>query len=176
METSVTNQHVPLERYKENLTKIINHPRITAHKPQIILVTPPPLDEIKSTPRSLGNGHKAALRHFAVSASYSEVVRQVAKENPGVALVDLWQVFMDKAAEMASPGDYTPGGPLLGSPENGKQGGLDVLLPDGLHMGGQGYQIFYDALLPHIGKEWKGLGEEDRTGWAIPDWRDLCGL
>ncbi|KAM0436889.1 hypothetical protein ACHAPT_002602 [Fusarium lateritium] len=176
LETAVTNQHVPLERYKENLTKIVNHPRITAHKPQIILVTPPPLDEIKSTPRSLANGHKAALRKFAVSASYSEVVRQVAKENPGTVLVDLWQAFMDKAAEMSSPGDYTPGGPLLGSPENGKQGGLDVLLPDGLHMGGEGYRIFYEALLPHIGKEWKGLSDDNRTGFVIPDWRELCGI
>ncbi|KAF4993012.1 hypothetical protein FDECE_13543 [Fusarium decemcellulare] len=175
LDNAVTNQHVPLDRYKENLIKIINHPRITAHKPKILLVTPPPLDEIKSTPRSLSNGHKEALRKFAVSASYSEVVREVAREHPNTILIDLWQAFMDKAAEMA-PGDYTPGGPLLGSPENGKPGGLDILLHDGLHMGGEGYRVFYETLRPHIGKEWKGLADDDRTGFVIPDWRELCGL
>ncbi|KAF4981638.1 hypothetical protein FZEAL_2607 [Fusarium zealandicum] len=173
LENSVTNQHVPLDRYKENLIKIINHPNISAHKPQILLVTPPPLDEIKATPRNLENGHLEPIRTTTVSASYSEVVRQVARENPGVVLIDLWQVFMDKADSM-EPGNYTPGGPLLGSFDNGKQGGLDVLLHDGLHMGGEGYRVFYDALRPHIGKEWKDLADGDRTGFVVPDWQELC--
>ncbi|CAJ0553742.1 Ff.00g122540.m01.CDS01 [Fusarium sp. VM40] len=170
-----TKQHVPIDRYKTNLTKIVNHPHIAAHKPQILLVTPPPLDEIKSTPRSIENGHKGAVRTSTVTAAYAEVARQVARENPEVVLVDLWQAQMDKAVSLA-PGDYTPEGPFLGDPENGKQGGLDDLLHDGLHMSGLGYQVFYETLKPLIGKEWHGLPDDDRRGFAIPDWRELLEL
>ncbi|KIL84160.1 hypothetical protein FAVG1_12588 [Fusarium avenaceum] len=170
-----TKQHVPIDRYKTNLTKIVNHPHITAHKPQILLVTPPPLDEIKSTPRSIENGHKGAVRTFTITAAYAEVARQVARENPEVVLVDLWQAQMDKAVSL-TPGDYTPGGPFLGDPENGKQGGLDDLLHDGLHMSGLGYQVFYETLKPLIGKEWHGLPDDDRRGFVIPDWRELLEL
>ncbi|KAF5026065.1 hypothetical protein F66182_1857 [Fusarium sp. NRRL 66182] len=175
LEDAITKQHVPIDRYKQNLTKIINHPNIAAHKPQILLVTPPPLDEIKTTPSSIANGHKGAIRTSAVSASYSEVARQVARENPGVVLVDLWKAQMDEAISL-SPGDYTAGGPWLGSPENGKQGGLDALLHDGLHMSGAGYQVFYETIRPLIGKEWQGLADDDRQGFVIPDWRELLEL
>ncbi|KAH7162453.1 SGNH hydrolase-type esterase domain-containing protein [Dactylonectria estremocensis] len=175
IELPTTSQHVPIHQYKENLTKIINHPRITAHKPKILLVAPPPLDQIKVTVRNVAEGHSQATRTSAISASYSEVAREVAKENPGVVLIDLWKAIMDKAIKMAAPGDYTPGGPWLGSPESGKQGGLDELLPDGLHMSGKAYEVFYDTIVPHIGQEWQALEDDDRAGYLLPDWRDLCG-
>lgn len=164
---AATSQHVPIETYKENLSKIINHPHIQAHSPKILLVTPPPVDEIKLQEVDVAYGHPAAIRSSAISASYSEKAREVARENPGVVLIDLWQAIMGEAISM-SPEDYQPGGPWLGSPENGKQGGLDKLLPDGLHMGGQGYRVFFDEIKAHIGQNIK---PDDRTDYIIPDWR-----
>lgn len=79
---------------------------------------------------------------------------------------------MDKAIEM-SPGDYQPGGPNLGTPENGKRGALKELMPDGLHMSGQAYRIFYNLVIPHIGQEWSGLPDTDKSGYILPDWRSL---
>ncbi len=38
-------QHVPLEQYRENLIRIITDPRVKAHNPKIIVMTPPPIDE-----------------------------------------------------------------------------------------------------------------------------------
>lgn len=39
-------QHVPLEKYKDNLREIATHPCILAHEGiRLILVTPPPVDE-----------------------------------------------------------------------------------------------------------------------------------
>jgi lysophospholipase L1-like esterase len=38
--SSPTRQHVPIEKYRENLQAIINHPSVTAHSPTILLVTP----------------------------------------------------------------------------------------------------------------------------------------
>lgn len=164
---ATTSQHVPIETYKENLGKIINHPLIRAHNPKILLVTPPPVDEIKLQVVDVAYGHPAAIRSSAISASYSEKAREVARENPGVVLIDLWQAIMGEAISM-SPEDYQPGGPWLGSPENGKQGGLDKLLPDGLHMGGLGYRVFFDEIKAHIGQDIK---PDDRTDYIIPDWR-----
>lgn len=167
-----TSQHVPIDQYKENLIKIITHPYIQAHQPKILLVTPPPVDEIKLSQLDVQGGHPEATRRVTVTAAYAEKAREVAREHPGVELIDLWQALMDKAISMA-PGDYQPGGPWLGSPENGKQGGLDALLPDGLHMSGAAYSVFYETVLPHIGQEWAQLPEGDRTGYLFPDWRVL---
>ncbi|KAI5465611.1 SGNH hydrolase-type esterase domain-containing protein [Mariannaea sp. PMI_226] len=174
LDLPTTSQHVPIEVYKENMTKIVNHPRITAHKPKILLVTPPPIDQFKVTVLNMANGHSQAVRTSANSAAYSEVARQVARENPGVVSIDLQKALLDKAIEM-SPGDYQPGGPPLGSPENGKSGALNELLPDGLHMGGLAYKVFFDILVPHIGQEWQNLADDDFTGYVYPHWKELTG-
>ena len=168
-----TSQHVPIDQYKENLTKIVTHPNVLAHKPKILLVTPPPMDQIKVTKLDKEEGHISAIRTFDISASYSEKAREVARENPSVILVDLWQAIMDKAIAMA-PNDYQAGGPWLGSPENGKQGGLHQLLPDGLHMSGDAYRVLYEQVKPHIGQEWLSL--PDRSGYLFPDWRVMNPL
>ena len=160
-----TSQHVPIDEFKENITKIVTHPIFTAHKPKILLVTPPPLDQIRVTQRDLENGHPEAQRHSAISAAYSEKVREVAREVPGVVLVDLWQAVMDEAVAM-TPG-FVAGGPVLGSPECGQQGGLAELLPDGLHMSGQAYKVFYRAIEPHI-ETW-----EELDGFVFPGWMVL---
>ncbi|UKZ88296.1 uncharacterized protein TrAFT101_004058 [Trichoderma asperellum] len=166
---ATTSQHVPIETYKENLHKIINHPRIRAHNPKILLVTPPPVDELKLQVVDVAYGHPSAVRSSAMSASYADKAREVARENPGVVLIDLWQAIMGEAISM-SPEDYQPGGPWLGSPENGKQGGLDKLLPDGLHMGGLGYRVFFDEVKAHIGQD---INPDDRTDYIVPDWRTV---
>ncbi|UKZ51938.1 hypothetical protein TrVGV298_005705 [Trichoderma virens] len=120
-----TSQHVPIETYKENLSKIINDARIRAHNPKILLVTPPPADEIKLKGLDIAQGHASAIRRSAVTASYAEKAREVARENPGVILVDLWQAIMGEAISMA-PGDYQPG---------------------------EGYKVFFDEIKAHIGQD-----------------------
>lgn len=168
-----TRHHVPIEQYKENVTKILNHPRIKEDNPKILLVTPPPVDEFKHAKIDSNKGLPATTRTSAISASYAEKAREVARENPGVVLIDLWQAIMDKAIEMAEPGDYQPGGPWLGCPENGKAGGLTTLLPDGLHMNGEAYRVFFDTIRPHIGKEWEGLPLD--AGLVYPHWSAING-
>lgn len=167
-----TAQHVPLEEYKENLNKIVNFPAIQAHKPKILMVTPPPVDQIKIAGLDKSWGHEGPTRTSAITASYAEKAREVARENEGVILIDLWQAIMDKAIAMA-PGDYQPGGPWLGSLECGKQGGLDTLLPDGLHMNGEAYKVFHDIVIPHVGQQWVGLADDDKRDYVFPDWREL---
>ncbi|KXH69275.1 GDSL-like Lipase/Acylhydrolase [Colletotrichum salicis] len=166
-----TTQHVPLEDYKQNLIKIVTHPNITAHNPKILLVTPPPIDEIRITKLDLAWGHPKPTRTAKISAGYTQAARDVAAEVPGVVSIDLWQALMDHA--VAKTPDFKAGGPLLGTPELGEQGGLADLLPDGLHLSGEAYRVFYKTVLPHIGQEYVGLPDDDRTDYVFPDWRDL---
>ncbi|KAJ4304414.1 hypothetical protein N0V88_002027 [Collariella sp. IMI 366227] len=168
-------QHVPIDRYKENLDRIINHPIITAHKPKIFLVTPPPLDEIRVTFLDRANGHPRAVRQTKNSAAYSETVRQVAAENPGVTLIDLQKALMDKAIEMTHGFDPAKGA-VLGDPESGVRGYLEQLLPDGLHLSPEAYRIFYELVRPHLGSEWAGTPDVERVGYVYPDWRDAPWL
>lgn len=170
-----TSQHIPIDQYKQNLIKIINHPSIKAQNPKILLVTPPPLNEIKLKQVDMRCGHSRATRSSATTASYAEKAREVARENPGVVLVDLWQALMDKAISM-TPQDYTKGGPWLGSPENGKQGGLETLLPDGLHMNCEAYKVLYEQLKCRIGEEWDPQDRTNKTGYVFPDWTVLNPL
>ncbi|KOS17848.1 GDSL esterase/lipase [Escovopsis weberi] len=163
------HQFVPIEQYKKNLGAIINHPHIAVHKPTILLVTPPPVDEVKLTRIDTAEGHASATRTADRTAKYAETAREVAQENPQVVLVDLWQAVMAKAIEM-TPGGHPSDGPLLGSLESGKQGGLDVLLPDGLHMGSIAYKVFWDQVVPHFGGE---RDPEDKSGYHLPEWRSL---
>ena len=169
---SGTTQHVAIDEYKRNLVTIITHPHIQAHNPTVLLVTPPPVDEIKLTKVNKEEGWPEVLRKSAISAAYSEKAREVARETPGVILIDLWKAIMDKAIEMA-PGDFQSGGPWLGTFDNGKQGGLDHLLPDGLHLGGDAYRVFCETLRPYIGKDYDALTDDDRKEFLFPDWRDL---
>jgi lysophospholipase L1-like esterase len=176
MPLPTNQQHVPLAKFKENLTKIITHPNITAHKPKIFLVTPPPLDEIHITKLDLAYGHPAATRQAKVSASYSEAVRQVAAENPGVTLVDLWKALMDAAISQTPGFDAKKTTANLGDPECGVRGHLEYLLPDGLHMSAEAYRIFYNIVRPHVGSEWAGTADEDLAGYVLPGWREAPWL
>lgn len=169
LKRSVNNQHVPLARFKENLTRIISHPNIKAHDPKIFLVTPPPLDQMRMEAVDLAGGYSGVSRLAKTNAAYSQAVRDIAAEQPGVTLIDLWKAIMDTAVAK-TPG-YDSKGPALGDPEGGVRGYLEHLLPDGLHMSAEAYQIFYDIVRPHLGSEWAGTPEEDKVGYLWPDWR-----
>ncbi|KAI1074689.1 SGNH hydrolase [Whalleya microplaca] len=156
-------QGVPVDQYKDNLTKIITHEHVKAHHPKILLVTPPPIDEIRMTELDLAAGHPQVTRQAAISAAYSETARKVAAENPGVVLIDLQKAIMDEA--IATTTDFDASKPPLGYP-GGKRGALAQLLPDGLHMSGSAYKILFEIVKPHIGPFSDGTT-------VFPAWRVL---
>lgn len=159
------NQHVDLDAFTANLRNIITHPHITGHKPHVVLVTPPPLDEIRFAKEDLEKGKPYVTRHAKISASYAEAVRKVAGEVDGVVLVDLWKAVMDVAVANTPGFDASSG--LLGDPSSGQSGYLEELLPDGLHMNGKAYKIFFDAIAPHIPENPSPTNED----YIFPDWR-----
>lgn len=171
LELDTTSQHVDEEEYRSNLKKIITHPNITAHRPKILLVTPPPIDELR-TEECNKPVHRRTCREAAVSAKYSEIARQVAADVAGTTLVDLQKALMDEAVSL-TPGLDSNGrdenGLPLGYP-GGKRGALEHLLPDGLHMSGRAYQVFFKTVQPHIGP-FPYEGPSSDEGYVFPAWR-----
>ncbi|KAH8673721.1 SGNH hydrolase-type esterase domain-containing protein [Xylariales sp. PMI_506] len=165
-------QGIPLDEYAANLKKIITHDNVVRHKPQVLLITPPPLDETRiwEFTDEQPDGSRKLTRTAANSAAYSEAARRVAAEVPGTLLVDLQKGLMDKALALTpdlSEKDYDENGkPLLGYLK-GRRGGLGELLPDGLHMSATAYRVLYDLVKPHLGPF---IG----TPYVFPDWKDLA--
>ncbi|KAK1660048.1 SGNH hydrolase-type esterase domain-containing protein [Colletotrichum godetiae] len=159
------SQQVPLEQYKQNLRDILTHPTIRAHNPKILLVSPPPLDEIRMLERDLEKGHGQASRSAAVSKTYSDAALSIAAEVPGVVPIDLHEAVMRRAESMTigSSRSSLP----LGHP-GGERGGLEVLIPDGLHLGGEGYRVLFELVKPHIGPF-----DQSREDYRYPDWKIL---
>ncbi|KAL5598868.1 hypothetical protein BROUX41_003811 [Berkeleyomyces rouxiae] len=169
-----TKQHVPIDVYRQNLKAIVGHANVRAHNPTVILVTPPPVDEMRTEVVDVADGHPCSVRRATTSAAYSQVVREVASEMPGVFLVDLWKGIMDKALEMMGDAD-TAGLAIgaengwLGDPRCGRRGGLEVLLPDGLHMNGDAYRVLFGLLKSHLPEPDEGRGD-----YVYPPWRALA--
>lgn len=166
---------MPLDQYKTNLRRILTHPHVTAHHgAKVLLVTPPPLDEIRTTELDTPK-YGGTLRRTARSAAYSQAAREVAASVPGTVLVDLQRALLE-VAEKETPGWAEVGAgagagagsgerPALGSVESGQRGYLETLLPDGLHLSGEGYRVFWELVQGEI-----EVGEET-VGYAHPEWR-----
>ncbi|KAL0778806.1 hypothetical protein CaCOL14_005064 [Colletotrichum acutatum] len=159
------SQQIPLDQYKQNLKAILTHPTIRAHSPKILLANPPPLDEIRMLERDLEKGHGQASRSAAVSKTYSDAALAVASEVPGVVPIDLYGAVMRRAEQMTI--GFSLSSLPLGSP-GGERGGLEVLVPDGLHLGGEGYRVLFELVKPHIGPF-----DESREDYRHPDWKIL---
>ncbi|KAF3770531.1 SGNH hydrolase [Cryphonectria parasitica EP155] len=161
----VENQGLPLDQYKTNLHRIITHPNITAHKPKVLLITPPPLDEIRTTELDTPKyGH--TLRETARSASYSQAARDVAASVPGTVLLDLQKALIDRAT--ASTPGWDVSQPPLGSLEGARRGYLEQLLPDGLHLSGEAYRVLWGLVEAEIEPRFPNEGPE---GYVFAEWK-----
>lgn len=160
---------MPLEEYKANLRRILTHPHITAHQDcQVLVVTPPPLDEIRTTELDTPKyGH--TLRLTARSREYSQAARDVAASVPGARVVDLQRALLDVSAAKTPGWDEARDAPL-GSIEGGKRGYLERLLPDGLHLSGEAYRIFFGLVEKEI-----ATGQEAEL-YVHPEWRQAPWL
>lgn len=114
---------MPLDEYKKNLVKILTHPAVQAHKPRLILIIPPPVEERRLEMRVKSQGYPKLNRFNDCTKIYSEAAHEVGKEL-GVAVCDLWSAFVARAGW--NTGEPLPG--QMGLPENEA---LKELLHDG---------------------------------------------
>ncbi|KAI0781316.1 SGNH hydrolase [Trametes elegans] len=134
-------QHVPLERYKANLSKLIRalrSPESPHYSPdtRILLLTPPPVDAARWAECLAGfNGTDVQPpdRSLEATRQYAEGAREVGVQE-GVAIVDVWTKVWDAAGR------------------NEKK--LGPFFSDGLHLSSKGYTIVYDALVAAIAENY----------------------
>jgi lysophospholipase L1-like esterase len=118
-------QHVPLDRFKENLRKMIQmvkSPQSDYYSPwtKVILLTPPPVNtHTRAADLASRNPPLALDRLFETTKAYAEAVQEVGIEQ-GVTVVDVWESLWNATADEASLNQY---------------------LPDGLHLNGAGYEV-----------------------------------
>lgn len=177
---------MPLEQYKKNLALLVGHPRVAAHGAKVIVVTPPPLDEIRRAEMDAAQ-HGRAVREQARSATYSQAAREVAAElgaaaakkkeageaKGSVVCVDLAKALMDHA--VANTPGWDASQPPLGSSAaaGGRRGYLENLLPDGLHMSGEAYRVLWRLIEAEIEPRFPN---ENTEGYVWPGWREAPWL
>jgi hypothetical protein len=116
------NQCVDLSTFEKNLYKIVQHPRIVEHKPTIVFITPPPIDERRQYAIDQVKGFPRRRTAWNTKM-YADVVRKVASELK-CPVVDIWSKFMEIAG-------WQPGQPLEGSEDMPPNVALNELLSDG---------------------------------------------
>lgn len=84
---------------------------------------------------------------------------------PGTVLIDLQKALMDLAIEK-TPGWDGSKKEELGSLESGERGYLPNLLPDGLHLSGEAYRVFWGLVSKEI-----DVPEEGAADYVWPEWR-----
>ena len=152
-----------MEQFKKNLIQIATHPLVQAHKPQIILFTPPPVEERLCLENDKTKGINVIRRTAGNTALYAETVRQVGKEL-NLPVLDVWRSFMNEAG-------WKEGEPLPGSSEIEQNQILVRLLHDGLHLNPEAYQIIYRELMQLITNK---LPEHvpENLPFVLPPWDD----
>jgi isoamyl acetate esterase len=115
-------QHVPLDEFEANITRICQDPIVQAHAPKIILVTPPPIEEYRMeiTDREKGRPKTRTADHTKL---YADATRKVG-QFLGVAVLDLWTRFIHEAG-------WIQGQPLPGRQDQEPNAVLRELLHDG---------------------------------------------
>lgn len=158
------DQHVPLETYKENLRKIIQHPAIQAQDPCLILVTPPPVNEYALEETDAAVGRPSIRRTAEHTKLYADACSEVGR-SLGIFVLDLWSWIMTAAGY--KPGPYET---LPGSKQTARNGYLDRVLSDGLHFDPLGYKVLYEATMTTIERQWPDQVPE-RIPMVHPPWQ-----
>ncbi|GJE98141.1 SGNH hydrolase [Phanerochaete sordida] len=154
-------QHVPLEAFKENLSKLIRmvkDPTSEWYSPEtrIIVLTPPPINTAGWAEflRVYGNPPRDTTdRVFDGPKTYALAAKDVAQQE-GVVVVDTWTLLWEAAGE--------------------KEENLMKFLCDGLHLSSEGYKLVYDALIETILRHYPEI-HFDKPFMAYPAWTDLNG-
>ena len=136
-------QAVTTDRYAQNMSWMIEQARASGAE-RVIVVGPGALDEAK-----LGN---PIYNRTKRNLEYAKVAEEVSREH-GVPFINMWE-------ELLLAAGWHQGEPIPGEQESGMAGGVGDLLTDGVHLSGDGYRIWYTALLKAIRAEFPELRSE----------------
>jgi lysophospholipase L1-like esterase len=130
---------VSLEVYSKALSSIINYTGFASQGTQIVLISPPPVDEYRLPHRRL-----TAER----TAKYASEVRHLAQEYR-LPFVDCWTVFLKHAGWSGDSSSF----PLPGDKKAPRNEVLESLLSDGIHLTAKGYELLFHELVQVLSRE-----------------------
>ncbi|CAI7674809.1 unnamed protein product [Penicillium pancosmium] len=157
------NQHVPLETYKENLKKIIQHPATRAQNPRIIIITIPPVNEYQLEKFDNDKDTPHPSRTASLAKTYATAAREVGA-SLNVPVADVWSAFM------ATTG-WKEGQPLAGSRDLPNSEEFSGLFTDGLHLTSAGYRIVFEEVIKTIRVNWPDQDPETLP-MLFPPWSE----
>lgn len=97
---------------------------VEAHKPRIVIITPPPVNEYALELKDSLEGLSEPRRTAENTQKYAQVCRQIGADVPDLLVVDIWGAMMAKAG-------WKEGQPLTGSKELPQSRVLQTYLVDG---------------------------------------------
>lgn len=131
---NTAHQHVPIDRYKANLTNMVEMAQAQGIK---VIVTGPTLHDGDLCEKALiGGGRANPFSSSKITREYADVAKQVAQDHQA-PFVDLWLAFQKHGGWLEAE--------LLGD-----KCGFGELLTDGIHFTPTAYRIFYDELVKAI--------------------------
>ncbi|KAF7718958.1 Uncharacterized protein PECH_006303 [Penicillium ucsense] len=154
-------QHVPLEIYKENLQKIIQHPATRAQNPRLVIITPPPVDEYQLEGFDKSKDTVYPSRTAQRAKEYAEAAKEVGASLK-IPVADIWTAFM------AAVG-WQEGQALIGSRETPMNSKFGSLFTDGLHLTAAGYRLVYDEVRKTIRAHYPDQ-DSDALPMLFPAW------
>ncbi|KAF2456443.1 GDSL Lipase/Acylhydrolase family protein [Lineolata rhizophorae] len=159
---SHTKQGIPLGEYRENLKTICTHPAVEAHKPRIVVMIPPPVDEYALAQWD-GSSDGHPTRSAERTKEFARAAREAARELQ-LPILDVWSLLMSRTG-------WKEGQPLPGSKDNPKVTLLDEFLYDGLHLTSKAYKLVFENLMSIMESQWPDQVPE-RLPFVLPAWDD----
>jgi len=147
-EATNTRQHVPIQRYAENLRFLTTQALLRGI--DVILVGP------------ALTGKSVTDRSSETNRAYSETVKQVAG-GLNVPFVDLWTAFQTYNGSFPNS-DHRQSGNENADARTGDERtnkSTELLAPDGVHFAGEGYRIYYKLLIRAIRESFPPLRTEN---------------
>lgn len=156
-----TFQSVPLEKYRENLDKMVK--MILHHGIKVIVVGPALHDQTLSRIAREDRDEDDAFSSSAATRKYADAASHVAFGN-NVPFIDLWKVFQKH-------GLWTTQELMEGSPD------LSELLVDGIHYTPRAYELLYEELVQTISATYPELSSDNlKTVFPLYDDIDRANI
>lgn len=177
---------MPLDIYKANLRKIINHTCNTTAQTQttrVILVTPPPINEYALEDSDAAKGVFGRRRTAEHTMMYADACKSVGRELD-ISVLDLWALCMKEA--QCENGDLLPGSKkvernryldqvlsdgIIRAPHRYSKTNVNVI---GLHLSPAGYRLLFEFTMLHIENTWPDQ-TPDQLDFVYPPWRVAPG-
>lgn len=137
-------QHVPVDEYSTNLLAIVERLRVKAPAANLVLITPPPVDDDRR--RSLNDGKLDRSNEQAGIYAAACIARA---EQANVTVLDLYSFFNSMAEDERN-----------------------ACLVDGLHLNAKGNQLMQQQLVATVKDAFSDLAAALATP-QLPEWRML---